>query len=61
MSLVADFEHLYLNNFFYGRLVALYLPEFHSIDSAFFKKKSNLVPTLPTSLEDLKDLPDKYF
>jgi len=36
------------------------LPDFHSIDSAFFCKKAKLVPTLPKSLLDLTDLPQTY-
>ena len=42
------------------RQVALDLPDFHSIDSAFFCKKAKLLPTLPKSLLDLTDLPQTY-
>lgn len=45
----------------YGALlVATYWPEFESKDSAFFAHKNKLVPKLPTSIDDLKDLPDNY-
>jgi len=34
--------------------------EFNQVDSAFFNKKAKLVPKLPQTINDLKDLPDNY-
>ena len=42
------------------REVAIFCPEFNQVDSAFFTKKAKLVPKLPQSIDDLKNLPDNY-
>lgn len=45
----------------YGsQLVAKHWPEFDSKDSGLFKRKNKLVPKLPSSIEDLTDLPEDY-
>jgi len=38
----------------------MYCPEFNKVDSCFFTKKAKLVPKLPQSIDELKDLPDIY-
>ena len=44
----------------YGeRQVAIFCPELSAIDSAFYSKKAKLVPKLPLSIEDIKDLPEE--
>ena len=40
--------------------MAIFCPEFNQVDSAFFTKKAKLVPKLPQSIDDLKDLPDNF-
>jgi len=40
------------------RVVAMYWPDFYSVDSALFVRKNKHVPALPKKIEDLKDLPD---
>jgi hypothetical protein len=42
------------------REIAVYCPEFNKVDSCFFTKKAKLVPKLPQSIDELKDLPDIY-
>ena len=43
---------------FGSRLVALYLPDFDSVESGLFTKKSEHLPNLPKNIEELKGLPD---
>jgi len=43
-----------------AELVAALWSEFETKDNTYFAQKNKLVPKLPTSLLDLKDLPADY-
>ena len=55
-----DQKEIELIKKFDAKQVAQYWPEFDSKDSAFFVQRNKLIPKLPTSINDLQDLPDDY-
>ena len=60
IKILYDDKEIELVNKFGAELVAKYWPEFDTQENGLFVKKNKCVPKLPTSLEDLQDLPEEY-
>ena len=60
IKILYDDKEIELVNKFGAELVAKYWPEFDTKENGLFVKKNKFVPKLPTSLEDLQDLPEDY-